>query len=323
MARCKHGPSVTESYHRRPHTPLASTQRRETRRLAPFVLTLATFILSAFATTMTPFASKAGPNENGVLLLHLEAEVIYTADSSYCGLPLVSDRDSVVTRVDTLEPVVISILAAFPDSISPRVAGLSFGLAYHHSVNVIDYGTCADLALPTSNWPGQASGIAMVWTTAITDTISRVAWIVAESEIEVGHYLHLVSHPTQGAYFADDSIPAVLDEVSCLGTLGFYVDGYRCDTPVASVETTPRQPTAFVYPNPASASATITFGDNAILPDRVHIVNANGRSIRVLAPVGRTMTWDLRDNLGSPIPQGVYYVRTAPYFMDTAIVVSK
>ena len=63
--------------------------------------------------------------------------------------------------------------------------------------------------------------------------LTDVYWFAAYTYEGRIDQLTLTPHPTQGAYFADDSDPAVMDPIAFLGSFGFNQDGQiSCPAPI-------------------------------------------------------------------------------------------
>ena len=169
--------------------------------------------------------SGAGPNADGVLVVHGDTELVYTSDDSYCGLPLPEDCAGVNASGVSADPVVLQVLALFPETATPRVAGVTFGIAYDDCVQILDWSPCADFELPDANWPESGEGTAMTWLDVQTTVVQQVYWFAAYVEAPEVARFAVVPHPVQEAVFADDSIPSILDAVAGLGSFGFYSPG--------------------------------------------------------------------------------------------------
>ena len=65
------------------------------------------------------------------------------------------------------------------------------------------------------------------------------------------------------------------------------------------------------FPNPTTASVLLQLpGDR--LPTSIGILDVSGRLVRTVQDVGApagSVLWDGRDEAGTPVPAGVYYVR--------------
>ena len=117
-----------------------------------------------------------------------------------------------------------------------------------------------------------------------------------------GSHSEGVSMTADGGYFFTLEF---LDDVATVG-----------EAPLASLPTR-------VFPNPASESLEIQFSSPRASASgelaTVEVVDATGRSIRVLPVSGRPSisepltrtTWDLRDSAGERVSAGVYYVKVA------------
>jgi hypothetical protein len=174
-----------------------------------------------------PLAStaKAGPNAGGVIVLHRNEDIIYTSDvTNYCGMSDVPDCLNAETRADVDDIVVLHALAAFhPGS---RLAGVCFGVQYDETrAAIVDWGMCGDFELHTQDWPSSDDGLCIVWFEAQTDPLVELCWFAAHSVDGSATLVSLIGHPNGGGHFADDDIPANLDEIAGYGTFGFYMDG--------------------------------------------------------------------------------------------------
>ncbi|MCB9465604.1 MAG: hypothetical protein H6682_18085 [Candidatus Eisenbacteria bacterium] len=188
-----------------------------------------------------PFGSNAsrdgdGPNRGGTLVLHAESVLVLSEDpgAATCNLGTVPQCDDVVARADVETPIVIHALAMFPEAASPRLVGIAFGVDFPVCVELLDWQTCADFEIAEGSWPAPGSGTALAWSSAQTDLVVPVyAFEVQGFSAEPGEF-GLIPHPTQGALFADDSVPSILDDIAGLGSFGFFRDGV---TPCPTAQT--------------------------------------------------------------------------------------
>lgn len=190
-------------------------------RFRPGALVLASLMLLASL-------ADAGVNKDGRLLLHATKDLSLTRDGEDRDL---RNCESAVTSLpgDDSE-VIIFLLAAFPDWVSPEVGGVIFGIDYDTTVLRSGNGPEYVLEIPTTDWPGPGSGNALTPGTveSIDDRISTIYWFSAYAY--QGAKFAVVDHPVWGRpQFADISVPAVLDEVRSedLGVVGFGVPGYN------------------------------------------------------------------------------------------------
>jgi hypothetical protein len=131
--------------------------------------------------------------------------------------------------MEQLEPIIIFALAAFSESASPRLVGITFGIQYDPTDFVlVDSGPCADFELASDGWPSSGAGTALTWDTPQSSTLTELYWFAGYAAYaSQPTTFALAPHPLHGANFADDSIPAVLDAATGLGAIGFGLDGIR------------------------------------------------------------------------------------------------
>lgn len=203
-----------------PCAPFFLAGREGATRPAPSV-----DIFSASLRRQPPSTRGNGPNRAGTLILHAAPGLVFTDDADFCGVAGDPDCGTVVNRADDGEPVVVHVLAAFPESATPRLLGLTFGITYPDCVQVLDWQSCGDFEIVTPEWPGPGAGTAVTWAGAQTTTVVEVYWFAAAGTAEEPGEIALQTHPTQEALFADDAIPANLDPIVELGSFGFFRDG--------------------------------------------------------------------------------------------------
>ena len=76
--------------------------------------------------------------------------------------------------------------------------------------------------------------------------------------------------------------------------------------PLSSVPEAPPAPRPMVAPNPAGRGVTIAFG-GPTPPEELTVFDLLGRRIRRLTTNGGTARWDLADDAGRPVANGVYW----------------
>lgn len=104
------------------------------------------------------------------------------------------------------------------------MAGVAFGIHYDPLlVEIVDYGPCADLELPSAHWPGPQEGTAVTWLEPRTDFVNQVYWMAAVTYYQQPTELEFTEHPSQGPYLADDGVPPLLYPIfpEDLGRFGF------------------------------------------------------------------------------------------------------
>ncbi|MEZ4650924.1 MAG: hypothetical protein R3E97_19500 [Candidatus Eisenbacteria bacterium] len=168
-----------------------------------------------------------GPNRSGTLVLHAESVLVLSEDpgAATCALASLPQCDEVVARADVETPIVIHALAMFPTGSSPRLLAITFGVDFPDCVDLIDWQACADFEIADGAWPAPGTGTALAWSEAQTGhAVPIYAFEVQGLASEPGEFA-LIAHPTQGALFADDSVPSTLDDIAGLGSIGFFRDG--------------------------------------------------------------------------------------------------
>ena len=168
----------------------------------------------------------AGDNANGTLIVSLADGVVYTTDiTDYCGATGLQACGDAITRTDGTDVVVLGVLGAFADGATPRVAGVTFGWSYASDIALAAYGHCGDFELATGAWPASGEGTAVTWAVPQTSQLVDIYWVAAYNYYGNPATLDLGLNPSQGADFADDSIPSVLDPIEGFGSFGFSTDG--------------------------------------------------------------------------------------------------
>ncbi|MCA9758330.1 MAG: hypothetical protein KDA27_21220 [Candidatus Eisenbacteria bacterium] len=189
----------------------------------PVLLILSVSLLLSVLAIDSPV--DAGPNANGVLLVHAQLDGAYTdGDPADCGGDTPAACDEVVSRVDGEGPFLFSVLAAFPSGSSPRVAGVVFGVEYGPSIHLLDYRSCGDYELFTDDWPASGEGIAITWAYPETTLVFQMCAFLGYQYGEPALFSS-IAHPTQGVFFVDDSIINDPEAPVALGSLGFGTDG--------------------------------------------------------------------------------------------------
>ncbi|MCB9464211.1 MAG: hypothetical protein H6682_11030 [Candidatus Eisenbacteria bacterium] len=195
---------------------------------AVLVPSLAAALGLAASTAQAGFPGPDGPNAGGALVLAAAPGVVFTTDEeSYCGAIGLDHCSDAVTRTDSPEPIVLAVLGAFNEMTSPRVTGVTFGWDYDDTrVSIVGFGSCGDFELATADWPAPGEGTAVTFVETQLTPLVEFYWAAAYDYYAAPAMLQLTEHPSQGASFSDDSIPAILDEIVNLGAFGFFTDGY-------------------------------------------------------------------------------------------------
>ncbi len=127
---------------------------------------------------MSTHLAIAGRNANGALIVHTDDTVTYTGTDDYCATSfLPASCEAAITRTDKDEdtPAVIWLLAAFPDTSSPAVTAIQFGIEHNLPANegyFERYEKCGGLELPDTGWPETGFGNLLSFgSTAKTDLL--------------------------------------------------------------------------------------------------------------------------------------------------------
>lgn len=181
--------------------------------------------------------------ESGVLLVHAAQSFQYTSDAPDGGwCSAFSDRYGIsrcedqVTRVDSQEPCLWFVVAAWSEPRQWCGVGFGFGEFDPAAFAFIDHGPCfpdQGLELATPNWPAPFEGTAIVTTTArwegnFVPLYYFVGYAYAPGEIPLS-----VEPRTQSAGFVECKEHRTFDAVG-LGGLGLYREGFAVCPPAAS-----------------------------------------------------------------------------------------
>ena len=177
----------------------------------------------------------AGPNANGSLVLALAEGVVFTLGTDFCGAATATGCEDVVTSVDLEGIYVLHLLAIFPETASPEVAAITFGLDYpdldEDGILLGDWNTCSIVESSTANWPAPGTGTTVIFPDLRTTPTFEVYWFAAYAYAEApAARMRVVGNPEEGANFYTIDIPPVIDPVAALGSFGFFTTGDRgCD----------------------------------------------------------------------------------------------
>jgi hypothetical protein len=198
------------------------------RSRLPLVPSVSVAVL-ALALLVATRPAFAGPNEGGVLILHCNPTLQFTADANFDGYAELYDAKDAVTQVPgDGQGVVYFVLAAFDDFAMPRLKGISFGIELSSpTVEPIRWGTSAEvnLIIPTKFWPSSGSGISIDWEAPFVRRVNEIFWFCGYAY--AGQTVKLVKHPVDGGRMADDSFPREITEIAGYGMLGFGVKGFN------------------------------------------------------------------------------------------------
>jgi hypothetical protein len=266
----------------------------------------------------------AGPNAGGVILLHCNEGIEFSSSSyDYCGQSGLSECAEADVRVDRETPAVFYALAAFPESSSPRMISVSFGVNYDPALlALVGHGRCADSEMTDDTWPAPATGAIVFWQTAQTGRLTEFYWFAAYDYAGAQASFQLTPHPWSEGLFCDDSSYGYLDPIADYGTLGFFTDGYLpCPPSNPALEVAegergdqPRlglsvmgQPWTEGRPAEILVSLPREGPCDASLYDAFGCLRAS--LFRGVLPAGDTrLSWNGRSESGRGLESGVYFV---------------
>jgi len=206
------------------------------------------FLMALVVLAIASAPALAGPNENGVLVVH-NTSIVWTSDLT---LPPASPAPAcadIVNEIamgsapsDVSESLVWKVYAAFPLINSPRLKGCGWGVS--HTANgggaVIIQGndapTPAVFYLTTAGWPGSNTFIGMSFTDSVrTDTVNELFWFggyaYAGTAGEPQQFCVIPHEGESNRFFLDDAVPQNADPITGYGCLGFGMPGYTpCPT---------------------------------------------------------------------------------------------
>jgi hypothetical protein len=285
------------------------------------VVMTAAALLLAWLTT----PASAGPNAGGVLIVH-DPSFLYTNVSDICLSGIVPEScEAADVRLDGAGSIqtagVWKIYTAFPPGSEPRLKGIVFRASSTAGVRVLNAGRClSSFDFPSSNWwHGTGADNALVWDDTQTGILAPVYWFAGYTyPAGLPDTFWVSPASTQGGFFADDSVPAVLDSIAGYGWLGFNTDGDApCPIPTGVREEVSASAGGFlvtVTPVPAGQGAGVTFRLSGESLVSASILDSAGRLVRsydlgLLSPGRSGFRWDGRDQNGRRAPAGIYFVR--------------
>lgn len=150
---------------------------------------------------------------------------MYSSGTNYCGTSAATSCLDVVPALGAVPetPIVLHVLALFPPGAEPRLSAVGFGLDYDANFSVTASGSCGDFTVPDAAWPESGSGTALSWTQSQTAMVVEAYWLAGYAYAAT--VVELTPHPSHGAWFADDSVPSLLDPIAELGAFGIGVAG--------------------------------------------------------------------------------------------------
>jgi len=189
----------------------------------------ALFVCSMILLAAVP--ALAGPNAGGVLIAH-DADLLMSETDGIVSIcdqgvvpPTCVAADVEIDGSTGSDPSIFKIYAAFIPESSPRLMGLTWGIQYEEDrIVVANWGSCGNFELPDTGWPASGTGSSQTWNAVQTSILTTIYWFAAYAYGGPGLF-EPGPNPTQGGYFGDDSVPAILDFIAGYGSMGFDVPG--------------------------------------------------------------------------------------------------
>jgi hypothetical protein len=177
--------------------------------------------------------SWAGRNANGMMLVHTDDSIVYTATDDYCQ-SATPDRceDFVNTSHKTPdEATVVWLMAAFMGSSSPAVTTLQFGIHHNLPQNqgyIERYSACGPqpLELPDTGWPEPNDcGNLVAYGVPVYDHAFPFYWFAVWHDDDTYFFGTRTYPSTNEAKFVDDSSPPIEDLCFNFATMRWNVPG--------------------------------------------------------------------------------------------------
>jgi len=203
------------------------------------------FLLALVVLAIASAPALAGPNENGVIVVH-NTGIAWSSDLTLppaSPVPAFADPcPGLGTFVNTMElgttvadEKVWKVYAAFPVANSPKLLGCAWGIGSAPvnagGVTVLHNGQsrALDFSITTSNWPGDQSFVGMSLDTTHVTTVTELWWFggygYAGTNGEPQMWCVIPHNNPLNQFFVDDSTPRILDPIAGYGCLGFGQPG--------------------------------------------------------------------------------------------------
>lgn len=181
----------------------------------------------------SPFATLAGPNGGGVLIVH---DTGYSFTYWQQLPPPPTPAPANCAQTDNIIPCPMGfneqrafrVYAAFPGGSSPRLKALSFGCEVGGTAYVLHWGLpdpAHDFEITQGGWPyAGGSGAGISFGTVKTALINEIYWLGGYSYACDGVW-STAPHPVQASVFVDDAVPPNIDPICAFSSIGFGVPG--------------------------------------------------------------------------------------------------
>lgn len=177
-------------------------------------------------------------NWGGALFLHTDPDLEYTGSGrDYLSEFTLKNCEDADVSVEGEGVHVFFVTVNFPERSVPRLIDAAFALRYDESkVEVIDWGTTADVEDAMEGWPASGTGTRIEWFQPKESHLIPLYWFAASFMAGSETTLHLVPHPDLGAGFGSDGDLGIRRSALCLGSMGFDAEGSSCcrETPTGA-----------------------------------------------------------------------------------------
>lgn len=231
------------------------------------------FTLAAMILILAAPVVLAGPNAGGLLVVHDPGLAYTLDTPTYVGLSVVAcgqdgpvfpavqecppydpigganPCDPRATNPTSImpagEPHVWYVMAAFPPTSCPRLKTLGFRVAYDslkvviraNGVSAPSDVVSLTISVPSSEdgrpFPRNRSGVAVTYLETRTSLLQEIWWFAGYAYAGATDATFAVQALEGSEFFNDDSVPAVLDDITGFGTLGLGgTTGFSPDFPV-------------------------------------------------------------------------------------------
>ncbi|MBU1698628.1 MAG: T9SS type A sorting domain-containing protein [Candidatus Eisenbacteria bacterium] len=183
------------------------------------LLVLCAFVSSSFA----------GINEGGVLVVHHDPQLVYSASCGDLTLPGDCSQLNPTAAADGT-PQKWFVIAAFPDDVSDRLNTITFGLGQYDPEDLAmgSWGPCdiigSPLEVATADWPDPGEGTAVSWAPdCLGGEMVPVYWFLTYAYSN--GTIPLTAHSVHGGFFVECSASPQSDGITDYGTMGFGMAG--------------------------------------------------------------------------------------------------
>jgi len=176
----------------------------------------------------------AGRNANGAMVLHTNDAVRYSPSWDYCANnPLPTTCEQLVTQTNAVPEeleAVIWVVGAFDIHTSPGVNAYQFGLYHNLPTGYFTaWSPCDPTALEVKDatWPDESgTGTAVAYGSPVyPHFLFKMYWFAVVGQAGTVFSTGVYPHGTDGAAFADDSSPPIVDRCNRFGTVRWGAPG--------------------------------------------------------------------------------------------------